>query len=115
MTTSRVLEECVTETEAKIIYNRLRERNIESFIRDLDLSKYEHRCYYEHFIPLTIDFYNKHFNEITYARFTMNKNKLFESVDKQEYMNLINDINSYEKELIDRYEHKNNYKVKKLL
>lgn len=109
-----LLEECITETEAKIIYNRLNKKNVESFIRDLDLNKFEHRCYYEHFIPLIIDFYNNHFNEITYSRFTMNKNKLFENVDKQEYMKLLDDIKSFEKELISKYEQKDNYKVKKL-
>lgn len=61
------------------------------------------------------DFYINNFNEITYARFTLNKNKMYESINKEKYMKLLNNIDSCEKELKKIYEQKNNYKVKKLI
>lgn len=108
-----LLEESITELEAKMIYNRLKEKNI-TFIRDLDLTKYEHECYYEHFIPLVTDFYNKYSKYITYSRITLNKNHLFNVINVKDYEELINNIDFYEKKLKKIYEAKNNYKVKKL-
>ncbi len=109
-----LLEETITEIDASIIYQNLKEKGIKPFIRNLNPDTYEHSCYYNNFIPDVIDFYNKYFNDINYARITLNKNSLFKTVDKKEYNQLLQEVSNSEEELIKKFGKINNCKVKKL-
>ena len=109
-----LLEESITEIDANIIYTRLKDKGTKSFVRELNSSIHQHSCYYCNFIPQVIDFYINHFKEVNHARITLDKRSMFKTINKEEYDQLLESINNYEKELIIKYEGKNNCKVRKL-
>ena len=121
-----LLEESITELEAKLIYTSLIKTRNKTFINEYREEK--SNCYYNHFIPLITKFYKAFFKGITYSRITLNKNYLIEKVGKNLYTKFINYVHQYAEDLYskskDRYvplinisvdDMKNNYKVKKLI
>ncbi len=121
-----LLEETITELEAKKIYKSLTKNNNKVFINEYndELSN----CYYNNFINLILKFYKLFFNEITYSRITLNKNYLLNKLEKDLYERLTDLIGYYAEDLYsiskERYiplidctvdKMKENYIVKKLI
>ncbi len=121
-----LLEETITELEAKNIYKLLKKKNSKTFLAEYyDVTS---NCYYNHFINLISKFYKYFFNEITYSRITLNKNSLVQRVGKDLYERLTEFIGYYAEDLYslskERYiplinctvdKMKENYKVKELV
>lgn len=121
-----LLEETITELEAKKIYNSFKKKNKIVFLNEYNDAT--SNCHYNHFIDLISEFYKFFFNEITYSRFTLNKNSLIQRVGKKLYEELIECFGCYAEDLYslskEKYiplidctvdKMKENYKVRKLL
>ncbi len=121
-----LLEETITELEAKKIYKSFKKTNNKIFLNEYndEISN----CYYNNFINLVLKFHKYFFNDITYSRIKLNKNYLINHIEKNLYTNLTDYIGYYAEDLYSiskqRYvpliectvdKMKNNYKVKKLI
>lgn len=120
-----LLEETITELEAKKIYSSLIKNN------KIFINKYSDElsnCYYNNFINLILKFHKLFFNDITYSRITLNKNHLLNYIEKDLYQRLTDFIGYYAEDLYSiskkRYvplidctvdKMKENYKAKKLV
>jgi hypothetical protein len=90
---SDILEESLTEMDAKIIVKRMRKRKI-YFIDKyclFDRSKW----FYDNFITYTIDFYKSFKDRINRARLTLNLRELKYWIGEEEYNEFINLIEDY--------------------
>lgn len=88
-----ILEECITESEAQIIYSRLKEKGVSYIDRFYPSNKFN--TIYNMFIPLMKKFYLKYQNEITNARITLDKEKLLAIIGKENYMEFIRLFKEY--------------------
>jgi hypothetical protein len=80
---SDLLEECITEIEAREIRERLKSRNI-SFVDQYYLFE-GYGCSYDYFIPYINSFYNLFKSDINDARITLNLRRLMCKVGKEDY------------------------------
>lgn len=120
-----LLEESITELEAKILYKSLIKTRNKTFLNEY--CNETSNCYYNNFIPLIYKFHKSFFGDITYSRITLNKNSIVNHIGKELYNNLIAYIGYYAEDLYSMSKHKyipliecaidkmkENYKVKKL-
>lgn len=89
-----LLEECITELEDKIIYNRLKNKGVKTFLKDhQNISMYE--SFYDMYIPVIFDFYKTFHNLIEYARITSDKSSLIDLIGEYNYKDFIKYIDEY--------------------
>jgi hypothetical protein len=82
----KILEEIITELEARRIYDNCDKSTI------LISQHYNIKSTYALLFDLVVDFYDGFKDEITFARFTMNKNYLLEIIGRDNYGELISII-----------------------
>ncbi len=92
-----LLEECITEIEAKRIYSNIKKKGI-SLIDCLYLYK-SSLCFYDNFIPYIIEFYKLFKDDIINARITLNLRQLEHILGNEEYNNFL----SLLKDFYDNY------------
>ena len=81
------MEECITEIDARAIYQRLKEKQV-SFMDKYYL--YDNRkCSYDNFIPSIYDLYKTYRDEIINARMTLNSREFIYSIGKENYLEFI--------------------------
>lgn len=78
-----LLEECITEIEAKRINKNLKDKGVE--LIDRYYPKKEFDCFYNRFIPFVEEFYNYFKDILIYSRITLNKSYLLEQIDRENY------------------------------
>ena len=88
----RLLEECLTEIDAKKIYKKVHNKYI---FLDKFYPLYKSECMYDKYIPFVIDFYNKYMVDINYSRFNLNKNHILSLIGKNNYDIFLSLINEY--------------------
>ena len=109
-TIERLIEECITEIEAKIIYEQV--HNKYEYL-DKFYPLYKHKCMYDKFIPFVIEFYNKYTDEINYSRLTLNKNNIVSIIGKDRYNKYLSLLNEHYSNLSGKhYANKENKLIK---
>ena len=82
-----LLEECITELEAKIIYNRIKNKNISLIDNYYFLNNCN--CFYDSFIPYISKFYYLFRKDINDSRITLNNRKFINDIGNNNYNKFI--------------------------
>ncbi len=88
---SEILEECLTEIEAQRIYQLL--GNTDFINKYFPNNKFD--CFYNKFIPLVLDFYNKYKEELINARITLNNRGFIDMIGREKYEEFTHFLNDY--------------------